>query len=80
MAKLDTDNIDKDDLTAGLSKEDFVKLANQMGRQAKSMVNDKQEELEKIANSFGDMIREKPIKSVLTGFIAGVVLGKIFSK
>lgn len=61
------------------SQEQLTKVAKDLGKQTKRFVKEKQGELEDLANTCADHVKEYPLRSVLLGFAAGALMVKIFS-
>lgn len=61
------------------SQEQLTKVAKDLGKQTKRYVQTKQEELEDLAHTCASHIKEYPLRSVLIGFAAGMLLTKVFS-
>lgn len=62
------------------AQENLSKVAKDLGKQTKRYVKEKQEELEDLAHICCEHVKEHPIRSVVLGFAAGVLLAKLFSK
>lgn len=61
------------------AQDQLSKAAKDAGKQAKRFIKNTQGELEEMANSCCDHIKENPIRSVLLGFAAGVIITKLLS-